>query len=443
MRFNGTMRVNNRNHLEIGGVDTVDLVREFGTPLYVVDEACFRDNCREYREAFAGGEVIYAGKTMLVKAICRLVEEEGLSLDVASGGELACALAAGFPPSRLYFHGNNKTPAEIRMGVESGVGRFMADNLYELTLIEKAAAHLNVRQPVILRVTPGVEAHTHEYIKTGQIDSKFGLPIETGQAMEGIRAALASPRIVLKGIHCHIGSQVFELESFEHTIRIMMDFAAQVAGVTGCVLEELDLGGGLGIYYSGDDSPPSIRGLAEVVLTTVGEAAVRLGLPVPRILVEPGRSIGGPAGTTLYTVGAVKMIPGVRTYVAVDGGMNDNPRPALYGARYEALLANRAADPAGVAVAVAGNCCESGDMLIHEVFLPAPRPGDLLAVSATGAYTYSMSMNYNRFPRPAMVLVHQGRVDVIVRRESYADVLDHDVMPARLARREPLRKVVR
>jgi diaminopimelate decarboxylase len=437
------MRVNGKNHLEIGGVDTVFLAREFGTPLYVVDEACFRDNCRRYREAFAGGEVIYAGKTMLVKAVCRLVEEEGLSLDVASGGELACAISAGFPASRLYFHGNNKTPAEIRMGLESGVGRFMVDNLYELGLLSQAAARTGVRQGIILRVTPGIEAHTHEYIKTGQIDSKFGLPIETGQAMEGVEKALVSPNLVLKGIHCHIGSQVFELESFEHTVRIMMNFLAQVHRSTGHLLEELDLGGGLGIYYAEGDLPPAVSGLAGVITATVGEAAVSRNLPVPRVLVEPGRSIGGPSGTTLYTVGAVKVIPGVRTYVDVDGGMNDNPRTALYGARYEALLANRAGEAAGDVVAVAGNCCESGDMLIHEARLPAPRPGDILAISATGAYNFSMSMNYNRFPRPAMVLVNEGRADLILRRETYEDVLDHDVIPPRLRIREALRKAAR
>lgn len=444
MRFNGTMRINTKNHLEIGGVDTVDLVREFGTPLYVVDETCFRDNCRRYRESFSGwGEVIYAGKTMLVKALCRLVEEEGLSLDVASGGELSCALAAGFDPSRLYFHGNNKTPGEIRLGVDSGVGRFMVDNLYELELLEKTAAQRKIKQGIILRVTPGVEAHTHEYIKTGQIDSKFGLAIETGQAMEGIKKALECPHLVLKGIHCHIGSQVFELDSFEHAVQIMMDFLAQVYADTGQSLDELDLGGGLGIYYADDDDPPSIGRLGEVIAANVREAAVSRGLPVPRILVEPGRSIGGPAGTTLYTVGAVKPIPGVRTYVAVDGGMNDNPRPALYGARYEAILANRANEATDAVVSLAGNCCESGDMLIQDVRLPSPSPGDIVAISATGAYNFSMSMNYNRFPRPAMVLVQDGRADLIVRRETYADIVAHDLVPARLWGKEPLRKAVR
>jgi len=445
MRFNGTMRVNSKNHLEIGGVDTVDLAREYGTPLYVLDEACFRDNCRRYREAFAagGGEVVYAGKTLLVKAVCRLVEEEGLSLDVCSGGELSTALAAGFPPSRLYFHGNGKTPGEVKLGVEAGVARFMVDNLYEVELLEKACAAADTRQAVILRVTPGIEAHTHEYIKTGQIDSKFGLPIETGQAMEGINRILACPRLELKGLHCHIGSQVFDLESFVHTVQVMTGFLAEVRRLTGCLLEELDLGGGLGIYYARGDAAPDIGLFARTVLAALREAARSSGLSAPRLLVEPGRSIGGPAGTTLYTVGPVKTIPGVRTYVAVDGGMNDNPRLALYGARYEAVLANRAGEAATETVTVAGNCCESGDMLIQEALLPPPRSGDLLAISATGAYNYSMSMNYNRFPRPAMVLVNGGRAELIVRRETYADVLDHDVVPARLWQREPLREAAR
>lgn len=435
MLLRGTMRVNDRGHLEIGGCDTVELARTFGTPLYVIDEAHLRDNCRTYRSAFGpDNHVIYAGKTLLTMAICRIVEEEGLGLDVVSGGELHTALAARFPASRIYFHGNNKSPAEIRMGLEAGVHRFIVDNILELERLDRTAGELGLTASVLLRLQPGIEAHTHAYIQTGKIDSKFGFPIATGQALEAVRRALTLPNIRLRGLHCHIGSQIFELKAFAEAARVMLGFAREAREATGWTLSELNLGGGLGIYYVEGDEPPTIGDLAQTIRSTVGETAAESGLPVPRIMVEPGRSLIGPAGTTLYTVGAVKEIPGIRTYAAVDGGMGDNPRPALYQARYEAAVANRMTAPAETLVSIAGKCCESGDMLIWDIRLPALEPGDILAVPATGAYTYSMASNYNRLPRPAMVLVRDGTAELVVRRESYADLTRNDIVPARLRR---------
>jgi len=342
MRFNGTTRVNEKGHLEIGGCDCVELAREFGTPLYVLDEECFRQNCREYRRFFMekyGADVVYAGKTLLNMAVCRIVANEGLGLDVGSGGELYTALKAGFPAERIFFHGNNKSPEELAMAIENGVGRIMADNMHELELLNGLAGGNGKKVPVIIRVTPGIEAHTHEYIKTGQIDSKFGLVIENGQAMAGVKRALELDNIDFKGLHCHIGSQIFELDSYCHAAAVMLSFVRMVYEETGCTIGELDLGGGLGVYYVEGDRPPLIRDYADAVMGAVIENALKQGTPVPRVIVEPGRSISGPAGTTLYTVGAVKEIPGVRKYVTVDGGMGDNPRPALYQARYEACLA--------------------------------------------------------------------------------------------------------
>jgi diaminopimelate decarboxylase len=424
------MRVNPAGELEIGGITASTLAGKFGTPLYVIDEALFRENCRRYREAFGpGNRVVYAGKALLCTAVCRLAEEEGLCLDVASGGELYTALKAGFPPERIYFHGNNKSPEEIRQGLEAGVGRFVVDSLYELDLLSRLAGEAGKQPVILLRLTPGIEAHTHEYVRTGQIDSKFGLPIATGQALAGVRRALACPNLKLVGLHCHIGSQIFDLEPFREAARVMLSFAAEVRAATGWFPEELNLGGGLGIYYVSGDDPPAIEELAAAVLGAVRQTCAELGVPQPRVVVEPGRSIAGPAGTTLYTVGAVKEIPGVRLYVMVDGGMNDNIRPALYQARYEAALANRITDEPTATVTVAGKCCESGDVLIQNVRLPYPAPGDILAVPATGAYNYTMSMNYNRLPRPAMVLVKEGRAEVIISRESLEDLVRNDRVP--------------
>ncbi|NPV72346.1 MAG: diaminopimelate decarboxylase [Pelotomaculum sp.] len=435
MKLNGTMQVNEKGHLEIGGCDTVELARTFGTPLYVLDEALFRQNCRDYYTHFTvryGAEAVYAGKALLNLAVCRIVEEEGLGLDVVSGGELYTALKANFPAEKIFFHGNNKSSAELAMALETGVGRIVVDNMFELELLNRMAGEVGKKAAVILRLTPGIEAHTHEYIKTGQIDSKFGLVIENGQAMAGVRRALEMDGIELKGVHCHIGSQIFELDSYSQAAKIMMSFVYLVYRETGCLLCELDMGGGLGVYYAEGDKPRPIQEYADVLMKAVMEKASEYGIPVPKVIVEPGRSICGPAGTTLYTVGAIKNIPGIRKYVAVDGGMGDNPRPALYQARYEACLANKAGRQPEEVVSVAGKCCESGDMLIWDISLPAAEPGDILAVSCTGAYNYTMSMNYNRLPRPAMVLVGNGRAELINRRETYEDLIRTDLLPERL-----------
>ncbi|MDF9408978.1 diaminopimelate decarboxylase [Pelotomaculum isophthalicicum JI] len=435
MKLNGTMRVNEKGHLEIGGCDSLDLAREFGTPLYVLDEMCFRESCRDYYHSFTqsyGAEVIYAGKTLLNLAVCRMVEEEGLGLDVVSGGELFTALKAGFPAERIYFHGNNKSYAELAMALEAEVGFFMVDNLCELELLNSLAEKAGKKATVILRVTPGIEAHTHSYIRTGQIDSKFGLVIENGQAMAAVKRALELKKIDFKGLHCHIGSQIFELESYSHTVEVMMAFANKVFEETGCHVKVLDLGGGLGVYYVEGDQPRPVKDYAAVTMKAVLEKAAEYNFPAPKIIVEPGRSISGPAGTTLYTVGAIKDIPGIRKYLAVDGGMGDNPRLALYQARYEACLAGKVKQQPSELVSVAGKCCESGDMLIWDIELPSAETGDILAVSCTGAYNYSMAMNYNRLPRPAMVLVRGGGAELITRRESYEDLVSHDLIPERL-----------
>ena len=421
MRLHGTQRVNEQGHLEIGGCDTVKLAREFGTPLYIMDEAHIREICRRYYKSFMQGgnaEVIYASKAFSNLAMCRIVEQEGLSLDVVSGGELYTALQADFPAERIYLHGNNKSDTELSMALKAGIGRIVVDNFYELERLNDLAGQLNKTAEILLRLTPGIDAHTHEYIKTGQIDSKFGFTLTDGTADRALDLALSSANLEVKGIHAHIGSQIFELSSFQHEVEIMVGCLAAMRERTGRVLTELNLGGGFGIYYVSGDDPAEIEDYALTVQKALEVACREHNFPVPKIMIEPGRSIVGTAGTTLYTIGSLKEIPGVRKYVAVDGGMADNPRYALYQARYEAVLANRAGEENAEVVAITGKCCESGDMLIYDLDLPVARSGDLLAVSSTGAYNYSMSSNYNRLARPAVVLVRDGQADVIVKRET-------------------------
>lgn len=443
MKLHGTMEVNDKGHLTIGGCDAVELAQRFGTPLYVMDEAHVRTICRDYYESFMvkypNTEVIYASKAFMNMAMARIIRQEGLGLDVVSGGELYTALQAGFPPERIYFHGNNKSQEEIKFGIKHKVGRFVVDNLYELALLNTVAGRLGIRVKIMLRIQPGIEAHTHEYIRTGQIDSKFGMAIATGQALEIVKRTCKYEKLELRGIHCHIGSQIFEIDSFRHTAQVMMDFVKQIKDETGLVMTELNLGGGFGIYYKEGDTPAPIGKFAEIIMGTVQEKARRHGLNMPKIIVEPGRSIVGTAGTTLYTIGSIKHIPGIRTYVAVDGGMADNPRPALYQAKYEAMLANKARAAGEEVVSITGKCCESGDMLIWDIKLPPVTSGDILAVSSTGAYNYSMSSNYNRLPRPAVVLVEGGQADLIVARETYDDLLRNDIIPARLQEMEEQR----
>ncbi|HEX9696633.1 MAG TPA: diaminopimelate decarboxylase [Actinomycetota bacterium] len=420
--------VTENGHLHIGGVDVVDLAAEYGTPLFVFCERTLRERCAAYREALPDATVYYASKAFLSTEVARIVADEGLGLDVASGGELFTALRAGVAGDRLMMHGNNKSDDEIRMAVEAGVGRIVADSLEELERIDASAAGIGRRQRILLRVTPGVEAHTHEYVQTGQEDSKFGMSIEGGVALEAVKRGGDLPNIEIAGFHCHIGSNITGVEAFLKTVEIMGEFLGEVRDATGIEAEELNLGGGLGIAYTREDPPARVDLFAREVSAAVEREALKHSLPRPRLAVEPGRWLIANAMVTIYTVGTVKEIPGVRTYVAVDGGMSDNIRPALYGARYEAFLANKATEPAGRVVTVAGAHCEQGDLLIRDVSLPASvRRGDLLAVPATGAYGYSMASNYNKFPRPAVVAVADGRARMIVRRETYEDLVRLDV----------------
>lgn len=447
VKLHGNMQINEKGHLVIGGYDAVDLAKKYGTPLYVMDEAMIREKCSEYYQAFTGtypkSLVIYACKAFLTMAMCQIIEEEGLGLDVVSGGELYTALKAGFPTEKIYFHGNNKTPDEIKLALEAEIGRFVVDNEFEMELINSICAEMHTKANILIRITPGIEAHTHEYIQTGQIDSKFGLVMSNGQAMTGIKKALELENLSLVGLHCHIGSQIFELESYQHTAEVMMDFLVKIKNETGKVFEELNLGGGFGIYYVSGDKPANVKSYASLIMETVKRLSEKNNYPVPKVIVEPGRSIVGEAGTTIYTVGSVKDIPGVRKYVAVDGGMADNPRPALYQARYEAVIANKMNRPKTDEVSIAGKCCESGDMLIWDLHVPDPEPGDILAVFCTGAYNYSMSSNYNRLAKPAVVFVRDGQSDLVVKRETLDDLVRNDVVPERLKAKNPLSVVSR
>ncbi|MCL6663672.1 diaminopimelate decarboxylase [Paenibacillus amylolyticus] len=438
MYLHGTSKINAQGHLEIGGVDATDLKEQFGTPLYVVDEQLVRERCREYMEAFRasglGFQVAYASKAFCVMAMCALAAEEGLSLDVVSDGELFTALQAGFPAERIHFHGNNKTLEEIEMALDAEIGCFVVDNFNELHLLQAVAADKNRKVNILLRVTPGVEAHTHEYISTGQTDSKFGFDIGNGTAFEAIDLASKQSNLVLLGVHSHIGSQIFEVEGFQMAVQRVAEFAASVYERLNVAFKVVNLGGGFGIRYIDGDTPLEVAQYVKAITDAVKNHFAQIGYAVPEIWVEPGRSIVGEAGTTLYTVGTSKDIPGVRKYVAVDGGMTDNPRPALYESKYEAVLANRANEATQETVSVAGKCCESGDMLIWDLDLPKVESGDLLAVACTGAYNYSMASNYNRIRRPAVVFVKDGQGDVVVRRETYQDIIQNDLVPARIGK---------
>ena len=413
-------RVNERGHLEVGGCDVVELAAELGTPAYIYAEDDMRARARAYRDAFSARcddfEVLFASKALSCTAAYALFAEEGLSVDVASGGELHMALRAGFDPARIHLHGNNKSEAELRLAVEAGVGHIICDSFAE---IERLDAILDRPQDVLIRVTPGIRADTHSYIQTGQLDSKFGFGLEDGLALRAIEAVRRSRHLELVGLHAHIGSQIFELESYVKAIEALGALAA--ADGDWCRL--LNVGGGLGIAYTAEDEPPSIEAYVDVKFRGVS----RVFDPQPRILVEPGRSLVGNAGVTAYTVGTVKEIPGVRTYVAVDGGMSDNLRPMLYGSRYEAAIADRAGAAADTTVTIAGMHCESGDVIVREATLAAPRAGDVLVTPATGAYGYAMANNYNGVPRPPVIFCRDGDARVVVRGETYEDLTARDV----------------
>ena len=435
MLLRGTQTINEQGCLVIGGCDAVALAAQFGTPLYVIDEQYLRDTCREYTRHFEARlpqvEIAYSAKALMTGALCRIMQQEGLSMEVCSAGELYTAQMASFPAERMLLHGNFKSDEELEMAVAMQVGRVVVDSLSELQRLSEVAAASAETIDIFIRVAPGIKTHTHTFIQTGQVDSKFGLGIASGVAQEAIKLALELPGVNLQGLHCHIGSQLFALDCYARAVDLMIGFLAQTRDEHGVTLDQLDLGGGLGIAYTREDTPPSIEELAEVICPALQKATDHYDYPLPRLILEPGRSIIGAVGTTLYTVGPIKDIPGVRTYVAVDGGLSDNPRPALYNAEYTALVANRADQPPSLPVRVTGRHCET-DTLIAEIALAPVQEGDILAVFSTGAYNYSMASNYNRFSRPAMVLVNDGQADLIVERESLADLVQHDIIPPRL-----------
>lgn len=419
------------NNLIIGGIKAKDLAKDYGTPLYVMDEQLLIDNCRDYVKYFKvnseNNRVAFAGKAFLTLEMCRLIDREGLYLDVVSGGELYTAYKANFPMEKIYFHGNNKTLEEIEFGIKLGVGRFIVDNLWEMIKINEISEKYNKVQKVYLRLTPGIEAHTHEYIKTGQIDSKFGFAPVGNIIMDAIKKALELENIELVGLHCHIGSQIFETEPFADAAEVMINFINNIRQETGHMIEELDLGGGFGIYYSEGDKPKETKEYCDTILNRVNEVCNKLSLKKPILTIEPGRSIVANAGTTLYTIGSIKEIPGVRKYLAIDGGMTDNIRPALYEAKYEALIANKASGNIESKVTVAGKCCESGDILLQDINLQEAESGDILAVLSTGAYGFSMSSGYNKNLRPAVVFVRNGEAKVVCKRQSYEELLINEI----------------
>lgn len=421
--FPDTARVSEDGHLVIGGCDTVELAERFGTPVLILDRATLEARAKAFSSVLEPARVHYAGKALCCVAVLEIIRDLGLSVDVCTGGELATALAAGFPTERITFHGNNKSEGELRMALDERVGKIVVDSFDEIARLDAmgAAAELMVR------VTPGVEAHTHEYVQTGQEDSKFGFTLAEGVALEALRRANEAGDCALRGVHAHIGSQIFELSAFDLAVERIAEFLASARDDFGFEARDLNLGGGFGIAHTRDETTPEPAEVVSRLVSIVEREFSTRGLPVPDVYIEPGRATVGASTVTIYRVGTIKKIPGVRTYVSVDGGMSDNIRPALYEARYEARLANRMEATPGPRVTVAGKHCESGDILIRDVHLPDDiAVGDLLCIPATGAYTYSMANNYNRVPRPPIVMVADGRATEIVRRETYEDVLDLD-----------------
>ncbi|MBT2754851.1 diaminopimelate decarboxylase [Mesobacillus foraminis] len=431
MQFHGTAKVNSIGHLEIGGIDTVKLAEQYGTPLYIYDVALIRERARSFKRTFESlgikAQVAYASKAFSTVAMVQLAAEEGLSLDVVSGGELYTAMAAGFPPEKIHFHGNNKSLEELDMAIEKEIGCFVVDNFYELEMLNDLCLAKGKQVNVLLRVTPGIEAHTHDYILTGQEDSKFGFGLQNGQADDAVEAALKSKNLKLLGVHCHIGSQIFETTGFLLAAKKIFEKLNEWKKEKSFEPTVLNLGGGFGIRYTSEDDPIPASQYVEEIIDEVKKQAKRFDMKVPEIWIEPGRSLVGDAGTTLYRIGSRKEVPNVRQYVAVDGGMSDNIRPALYQAKYEAILANKALEEPEETVSIAGKACESGDMLIWDLPLPKAGSTDILAVFCTGAYGYSMANNYNRIPRPAVVFVENGKERLVVKRETFEDMVRLDL----------------
>ena len=417
--------------LYFDGVDTTELAARYGTPLYVMSEAMIRERCRllkaEFLDKYPSTAAVYASKAFQTLDMCRIVAGEGLGLDVVSGGELFAALKAGLSPESIVFHGNAKTPDELDYAIRSGVGRIVTDNLHEALLIEKLGARYGKRIPMLYRITPGVDSHTHRFISTGSLDSKFGIPLDPSVRKSYMSAVLDSPHIDFRGFHFHVGSQLHDNFSHLAALGVAIKLILDVKAEYGYIARELNLGGGFGISYLPSDPRQGLSYFVDPMMERIGRELGAAGVPMPRVTIEPGRWIVGEAGITLYTLNSIKTIPGIRTYVGVDGGMADNIRPALYEAKYSALLANKAGLKADAVVTIAGRCCETGDILIRDIGLPDPRPGDILAVFSTGAYNHSMASNYNRLPRPAVVMTKAGEHRLSVRRETYEDLLAREL----------------
>jgi len=424
--------VNNQGHLVIGGCDVVDLAEEFGTPLYLFDESTLRHKCREFKDEFCKYHpdtlVIYASKAFLNRALALIFKEEGLGLDVVSGGELSIAHSVDFSLDKVYFHGNNKTPEELNLALDLGVGRIVVDNFYELEILNGLVKERGMRQDILLRLTPGVDPHTHQYTTTGTIESKFGFPLATGQAEEAVNQALSASNLNFLGFHFHLGSPVPEIQPYELAIEIVVRFAREMNRKFGFDLSEFDIGGGFAVPYTLDSKVPTIADYARAVTGKLNSLVSELGLSHPRLIMEPGRAIVGQAGVALYKVGVIKEIPGIKKYVCVDGGMSDNIRPALYGAKYEALVANKASEAEREVVTIAGKLCESGDILTNDINLASVHPGDIIAIPVCGAYSIPMASNYNVMPRPAIVMIKESRAHLIRRRETYQDLMNLDLI---------------
>jgi diaminopimelate decarboxylase len=431
MHLYGTQQINEHGHLAIGGVDTIELAKHYGTPLFIYDTALIRQRARGFINTFkklgVKAQVAYASKAFSCVAAYQLASQEDLSLDVVSGGELYTAIKAGFPADRIHFHGNNKSFTELELAFQTGIGCIVVDNFYEITLIKEIAQARKQKINILLRVTPGVEAHTHDFITTGQADSKFGFDLTNGQADKAFEQVVNDEYIQLLGLHCHIGSQIFETEGFRLAAEKVMQKMGTWKEDYQFEATVLNLGGGFGIRYTEDDTPLEPHEYVEDMIKTVQAESAKLKLAMPEIWIEPGRSLVGDAGTSLYTIGSQKTVPGVREYIAVDGGMSDNIRPALYDAKYEAIIANKANEAKSSTYTVAGKLCESGDKLIIDAALQQAQTGDILAMFCTGAYGYSMASNYNRLPRPAVIFVENGEHQLAIKRESYEDIVANDL----------------
>lgn len=431
MFISDNLTVNEKGHLAVSGVDTIQLAEEYGTPLYVMDESVIRSACSRFRrsmeEFYGDGLVCYASKAFSCKEMYRIVNSEGIGIDVVSAGELYTAASVDFPMEKVCFHGNNKTDAELELAVEKKVGRIIVDNIYELERLDKLAEKKGVSVNIMFRIKPGIDAHTHDFVKTGQIDSKFGFALETGEAFEAVKTAIKLKNVVLVGLHCHIGSQIFDIDPFVHAAEVMLGFIAKIKLELSYEIKELNLGGGFGIKYTNEDKPSPFEKFMECVSAEVKKICAEKNIRLPFILIEPGRSIAAPAGLTLYTVGGIKNIPNIRTYVSIDGGMCDNPRYALYKSEYDIENASRAGEEKTEKITLAGKCCESGDLIGENMPVQHVEVGDIMAVLATGAYNYSMSSNYNRLCKPAVVMVKDGQSRIAVKRETLEDIIRNDV----------------